>query len=178
VFFAQTRGNADEPAVLAAMRAAGIDDPVIGPAGSQINNSPQTMLRGTVRDVTRAKLDRIAHAGLAYVLAHPGTAVDNVNFFAVADGCAQHEQEARVAAIADARRKAQALAALADVALDGIATVNENGGCPATGDVPMQGYGPSGLPLDLGTLTATISITENVTFAISSPPPPARRRTL
>jgi hypothetical protein len=177
-FFAQAQGNADEPAVLAAMRAAGVEDPVVGPMGSQINNSPQTALRGTIRDVTRAKLDRLAHAAADYVRVHPGTSVYSVNFFAAADGCAQHEQDARAAAIADAHRKAQAIAALAGVSLEGIAAASELGGCPATGDVPMQGFGSGGLPLDLGTLTATISITENVTFAISSPPPPARRRTL
>jgi hypothetical protein len=177
-FIAQTRGNADEAAVLAVMRAAGVDDPVIGPAGSQINNGPQTMLRGTIRDVSRAKLDRIAHAGMAYALAHPGTAIDSVNFFAAADECAQHEQMARAAAIADARRKAQALAALTDVALDGIVAVGESGGCPAAGEAPSQPFGGGNIPFDLGTLTATISINESVTFATVPAATPARRRTL
>jgi hypothetical protein len=177
-FFAATRGNADEPAVLAAMRAAGIDDPLIGPMGSQINNSGQSMVRGTIHDVTRAKLDRVARAAVAYVIAHPGTNVDNVNFSATAEDCAQHEQAARTAAIADARRKAQAIAALADVALDGIVAVSENGGCPLAGEAAMQPYGQGGLPFDLSTLNATISIGESVTFAITSAPSPARRRTL
>ena len=177
-FFASTRGNADEAAVLGAMRAAGIDDPLIGPVGSQINNSGQSMVRGTIRDVTRAKLDRIAHAAVAYVIAHPGTNVDNVNFSATADDCAQYEQAARTAAIADARRKAQAIAALADVALDGIAAVSENGGCPLAGEATVQPYGQGGLPFDLSTLNASISVNETVTFAITAAPPPARRRTL
>ena len=177
-FVAQTRGNADESSVLAAMRAAGIDDPAIGPVGAQLNAGSQPMLRGTIRDVSRAKLERIALAAADYMRTHPGSTVEGVSAFATAESCAPHEQEARAAAIADAHRKAQAIAALAGVSLEGIAAVNEVGGCPVTGDNPMQGYAPYGVPLDLTTLTASVSITETVLFATSAPPPPARRRTL
>ena len=177
-FVAYARGNADEPAVLAAMRAAGIDDPVIGPPGSQIGNGSQMMVRGTIHDVSRAKLDRISRAAAAYMIAHPGATVDNVNFTAVADDCAQYEQAARAAAFADARRRAQAVAVLADVTLDGVAAVNEVGGCPLAAEPGMPPYGQGGLPFDLATLTATISVTESVVFAITPAPAPARRRTL
>lgn len=176
-FAAQVRGYADEAAALAAMRAAGIDDAVIGPPGSQISNGTQSMLRGTVRDVTRAKLERIALAGADFMRTHPGITMDGVNVFPATEGCSVHEQAAREAAFADARRKAQAIAALAGLTLDGIAAVNEVGGCPNAGDPPTFGYGPSG-PFDLATLTASISVTESITFAVSAEPPAARRRTL
>jgi hypothetical protein len=177
-FAAQVRGYADEAAVLTAMRAAGIEDPVIGPPGSQLSSGTQSMLRGTVRDATQAKLERIALAAADFVRAHPGVALDGVSVFPGADGCAPHEQGAREAAFADARRRAQAVAALAGLTVDGIAAVSEIGGCPPGGDSPLQGYSPSGGPFDLATLTATVSVTETITFSVSAEPAPARRRTL
>src|SRR5665213_3804337 len=123
-FAAQVRGYADETAALAAMRAAGIDDPVIGPPGSQINNGSQSMLRGTVRDVTRAKLERIALAAADFMRTHPGITMEGVNVFPGADGCSGFEQAAREAAFADARRKAQAIAALAGLTIDGLSLIH------------------------------------------------------
>jgi uncharacterized protein YggE len=172
---AQVRGVVDEANALAALRAAGVEDPAIGPNGSRIGNGTQVLVRGTIRGVTHAKLDHIAEAAAAYVAAHPGLAIDNVAFFARLDDCAQSEQTARAAALADARRKADAIALLASVSIDGVATVNENGGCPpATAD---PGYGGQG-QLDLGTLTSTIVVYEYVTFAISPGTASTRRRTL
>jgi uncharacterized protein YggE len=173
-FTAQARGVADEANALAAMRAAGVEDPSIGPAGARIGNGTQVLVRGTVRDVSAAKLQRIEAAAAVYMAAHPGAAVENVAFSPRLDDCATSEQTARAAALADARRKADAIAALAGVAIDGVAAVNETGGCPATG--PEPGYGPG--PFDLGTLTSTVIVYEYVTFAISANAGPARRRPL
>jgi len=131
------------------------------------------LVRGTVRGVTHAKLDHIGEAAAAYVAAHPGTTVDNVMFSARLEDCPLPEQTARAAAFADARRKADAIAALAGVSIDGVAAVNENGGCPATPDAGYAGQG-----LDLGTLTTTITMYEYVTFAISPGTASTRRRTL
>jgi Protein of unknown function (DUF541) len=173
-FVANARGPADEAGALAAMRAAGIDDAAVGPVGSQLYASNATTLRGTIRDVSRAKLDRIAQAAAAYVRAHPGVSLDNVNFFPHADDCPAQEQAARAAAIADARRKAQALAALADVTIEGVLAVNENSvGCPI-GDQPFGGA----VSFDVTTLTASIGMSESVTFAIVQGGASVRRRTL
>src|ERR1700736_2323066 len=101
-FIAQARGNPDEAGAVAMLRGAGVDDPVLGPIGAQMYNSPQTTLRGTIHDVTRAKLDRLAKAAADYVRTHAGASVDNVNFFTTSEGCVAHEQEARTAAVADA----------------------------------------------------------------------------
>ena len=171
---AQVRGVVDETSALAALRAAGVEDPVLGPNGSRIGSGTQMMVRGTIRGVTPAKLDRIGEAAVAYVAAHPGTTVDNVVFFPRIDDCATSEQVARAAAFADARRKADAIAALAGVSVDGVASVNENGGCPPAQDA---GY-ISPAQFDIGTLMSTIVVNEYVTFAISPGTASTRRRTL
>jgi uncharacterized protein YggE len=171
---AQVRGVVDETSALAALRAAGVEDPAMGPNGPRIGSGTQLLVRGTIHGVTRAKLDRVGEAAVAYMAAHPGTTVDNVAFSPRLDDCAPAEQTARAAAFADARRKADAIAALAGVSIDGVATVSESGGCPATTD---SGYGGQG-QFDLGTLTSTIVVNEYVTFAISPGTASTRRRTL
>ncbi|HWT06749.1 MAG TPA: hypothetical protein VN224_13390, partial [Xanthomonadales bacterium] len=91
---AQVRGMVDETSALAALRAAGVEDPVLGPNGPRFGSGTQMLVRGTIRGVTRAKLDRIGEAAVAYMAAHPGTSVDNVVFSARLDDCAQSEQTA------------------------------------------------------------------------------------
>jgi len=177
-FVGTAHGNPDEAGALAAMRAAGVDDPVVGPLGSQMNSNAPTILRGTVRDVSQAKLARLSRAAADYGRAHPGASLDRVDFFAAPETCAPHEQEARSAALADARRKAQALAALAGVTLEGVVAVNEAGGCPSPADSGYPMAAQYGQPIDIGTLTASVAITEYVTFAISQGTPANRRRTL
>jgi len=156
---AQVRGVIDEPGALAALRAAGVEDPVFGTNGPRIGSNTQLFVRGAIRAVTRAKLDHIGEAAVAYMAAHTGTTIDNVMFSARLEDCAQPEQTARAAALADARRKADAIAVLAGVSIDGVATVNENGGCPATGE---SGYGGQG-QLDLGALVPRALIVARAT---------------
>ncbi|HEX3550423.1 MAG TPA: SIMPL domain-containing protein [Candidatus Elarobacter sp.] len=171
-FYAQARGTADERDVLAAMRAAGVENPAVGPNGPTLSQNAPTLVRGTVRDATLAKLEAIGLAAAAYVRAHPGLTVDNVSFAATSDGCAAHEQDARAAALADARRRADAIAALTNLTIDGVAGVNENGGCVTT-DAPYQAYGgPGAGGLDLATLTSSVQVFETVTFAVSPRPGP------
>jgi hypothetical protein len=169
-----TRGDVDDAAVLAALRAAGVVDPSIGPAGASVSSNAGTVLRGTITAVTREKLDRIAHAAADFVHQHPGSSVDNVTFAPRLDDCSKPEQAARTAALADARRKAQAIAALSGLSIGGIDAISETGGCPALPDGPPAG---PGLPFDLATLTTMIAVYDTVTYAIA-PPNGARRRTL
>lgn len=173
-FTAFTRGDVDDAAVLAALRAAGVVDPSIGPAGASVSSNAGTVLRGTITAVTREKLDRIAHAAADFVHQHPGSSVDNVTFAPRLDDCSKPEQAARTAALADARRKAQAIAALSGLSIGGIDAISETGGCPALPDGPPAG---PGLPFDLATLTTMIAVYDTVTYAIA-PPNGARRRTL
>jgi uncharacterized protein len=173
-FAAYARGPADEKGALAAMRAAGVDDPAIGPAGPQIsfNNGGPTMLRGTIHDASQAKLERIGVAALDYIRAHPGATLDNVQFAPHIDDCPTAEQTARTMAIADARRKAEAIAAATGLTLGPVIAVNENGGCQPD----LETYnGPQ--PLDLATLTTTLQLNEVVTYS-AAPAEPARRRAL
>ncbi|BDE07299.1 hypothetical protein WPS_25750 [Vulcanimicrobium alpinum] len=176
-FTAAARGPAQDDSVLAAMKAAGIDDAAVGIPGPQISLGPNqpTQLRGTIRNASPAKLASIARAASAYVQSHPGTAIDGVQFFARLDDCAMVEQTARAAALADARRKAQAIAASASVGLGSVAGVVETGGCASDGS-PLD---PSGRQyVDVDTLTARVSVVESVTFAIAAPDASQRRRAL
>ncbi|MBV8749770.1 MAG: SIMPL domain-containing protein [Candidatus Eremiobacteraeota bacterium] len=173
-FQAYAHGPADESGVVAAMRAAGIDDAVVGPAEARVSTGSPTMLRGTIRDVTRTKLDHLADAAASYAHAHPGAAIDNVLFLAAPAECAAHEQAARTAAIADARRRAESIAGLTGLQIDGVLAVNESL-LPCPNDVPPLAY--SNGQLDLARLTANLTITDNVTFAVS-PAGGAKRRPL
>ena len=172
-FTALARGAVDDRAVLAAMRAAGIDDIVIGTPGSVVMSNGQTSVRGVVREVSQAKLDRIGAAAAEFVRAHPGVTIDSVAFAPRLDDCAPVEQSARVAALGDAQRKAAAIAAATGVALGGVVAVGESGGCPSDNDA----FGGGQQSFDLATLTATVSVFEQVTYAIA-PLDTSRRRAL
>jgi Protein of unknown function (DUF541) len=160
-FQAYAHGRADEADVVAALRAAGVENPVVGPPGPQVSSNNPTVMRGTVRNVTRAKLDALGRAAVAYMAAHPGATLDSVSFIVPSDACAAHEDEARNAAIADARRRAQAIASLTGLVIQGVTYVSENGGCPIVAD----GFNGPPSQLDLGTLTSTVVMNESVTFA-------------
>jgi uncharacterized protein YggE len=174
-FVAFVRGNADEAGAIAAMRAAGIDEPAVGSPGNQLffgsNDNGRSMLRGTVRNVTQAKLIAIGRAAESYVRAHPGSAVENVQFFGRLDDCPAAEQNARTMAIADARRRAGAIASALAVAVGSPVDVTENGGCNNTGD-------GGEVPIDVSTLTSTLSLNVRITYGIAPPADGARRRTL
>jgi uncharacterized protein YggE len=166
-FVAQVRGAADERSALAALRSAGIEDPVIGPAGPNVwmGGNASTAVRGTIRDVSPAKLDKIRLAAVEYLRAHPGTTLESIQFGAHFDDCVPVEQSARLAALADARRRALAIAAASGVTLDAVAAVSESGGCPIESE---QYQFNNSSPLDLGTLTTTVTMFESVTYTIAS----------
>ena len=165
-FVAMARGSTDESSVIAAMRAAGVDDPSIGPIGNQFASGSPSAIRGVIRDVSRAKVERVEAAATAFIAAHPGLHVDSISFTAAADGCVPYEQQARAEAFADARRRAAAIAALAGLTIDGVASVNEFGGCPSAVDTPLPNLGAAP-GLDLATLTAQVVVNQTVTFAVS-----------
>jgi len=174
LFAASARGNVDEKSALAAMRAAGIVDPLLGSYGPTIVRGNPTLLRGTIPSVTQEKLDKIGAAATEYMRQHSGTTIENITFTPRLDDCAASEQAARVAAFADARHRAQAIAALAGLAIGGVGAVSEFGGCPTADG---QQFGPAGQTFDLGTLTATVTVNETITFT-ASPPGGARRQPL
>jgi hypothetical protein len=170
-FTAFARGSADERGVLEAMRKAGIADASVGTPSGGFMQGNMAMLRGTIADVSVEKLDAIAAAAAAYVRAHPGASIDNVQFYAPSLGCAKLEVPVRLEALAEARRRGEAIAAATGVGLGEVTSVIEAGGCPGGGD------GVTGPPVDASTLTATLGLSETVTYAIA-PAGGARRRPL
>jgi uncharacterized protein YggE len=174
-FLAVTRGNVDEASVLAALRAAGVVDPSMGALGGQISVNAPTVLRGTIPVASSEKLERIGKAATDYVREHPGTTVESISFAPRLDDCAAAEQAARTSAFLDARRKGEAIAALAGVSIEGVQAVIETAGCPVQPEGPQLAQSPG---FDLGTLTTTVAVTDTVTFAVSPGTNGARRRTL
>lgn len=170
-FVAYARGASDERGVLEAMRNAGVTDPSVGsPPGTFVRDNV-AIVRGTILQVSAEKLDALAAAAAAYVRAHPGSSIDNVQFYAPLAGCATLEAPVRLEALAEARRRAEAIAAATRVTLGEATALAEGGGCPGGGDAV------SGPPVDTSTLTTTLSVTETVTYAIA-PVSGARRRPL
>ena len=174
-FIAVARGNVDEASALAALRAAGVVDPSMGPLGSSISTNAQTVLRGTIPGATSEKLEHIGNAATDYIHQHPGTTVESISFVPRLDDCAAAEQAARTAAFAEARRKGEAIAALAGVSIDGIRSVIETGGCPVPPEPPQFGQNTG---FDLGTMSTSVAVNDTVTFAISPAAGGERRRTL
>lgn len=168
---AYARGDFDTNAALAALRAAGVDDPKIGPPDGMISAHSPAVLRGIVRNVTMKKLEDLQRAGVQFAAAHPGVAVDNVRFTArpSADACARAEEQARGQAFADARRRAQAIASLAGAVAGPVLAASESGGCPA-----LAGDGPE-MSLDVSTMTTPITVFENLTFALTTADAAKRR---
>jgi hypothetical protein len=174
-FSAMARGNIDEAGALAALRAAGVVDPSMGPLGTNFSASnAMSVLRGTVPVASEAKLEKIGLAAMDYGKQHPGITVENISFAPRFEDCPATEEAARTAAFAEARRRAQAIATLAGLTIEGVTAVSENGGCPVSDGQPFAGPGQG---LDLGTLTATIAVNESVTFAVA-PANGARRQPL
>jgi len=170
-FIAYARGAEDEHGVLQAMRAAGITDATVGSPSGGLVSGNVAILRGAIPEVTKAKLDAVAGAAAAYVRDHPGTAIDNVRFFALSEDCVKLEGTVRVAALAEARRRAEAIAAATGVTLGQVIRVAEAGGCVP--DSEMVG----GAPVDAATLTTSLTVTESVTYEIAGTGG-ARRRPL
>jgi Protein of unknown function (DUF541) len=168
-FIAYAHGPSDERGVLDAMRGAGIVDASVGSPLGGFGSGNTAVLRGTIREVSKAKLDAIAMAAAAYVRAHPGASIDNAQFFASSADCAKMEDSARIAALGEARRRADAIAAATKLNVGSVIRVAENGGCLPWSD------GPGGPQVDAASLTATLTVTEFVTYAIVQPDGSRRR---
>jgi uncharacterized protein YggE len=154
--------NGNPADVLAAMRAAGIESPGIGPGTAFISANTPLMLHGTIRNATRERLDAVGRAAAAYVLAHPGTAVDSVQYSGVPDDCPAIEKRAREAAFTEARRRAESIAVVAGVIAGPPTNISESGGC--------YNFNVNAAPLDTETLTMRITVNETVMFSIVRKP--------
>lgn len=150
-------GFSDSAEVLAMLRGAGVERPSLSAFVGFATN--QAVLRGVVRNVSRAKLDALTDAVVQYVHAHPGAAIDNLQVYTSISGCMTREESLRAHALADAHRRAASVARDARAVLGNVIAVNESGGC-STADSIL------GAPVDVASLTATLGVTESVTYAI------------
>jgi uncharacterized protein YggE len=165
-FVALVRGNADQADVLKMLRGAGVENPSLGVEGAQIYPNAPTTVRGVVRDVSTAKLDLLGLAAGAYVRAHPGLTIESIRFVPPLIGCEAFEETARQSALAEARRKAAAIAAASGATLGTVRAVAETGGCPAVDDA-RSGFGPPPAWFDVNTLIATVTVYETVTYTLA-----------
>jgi hypothetical protein len=153
-------GVTDPTGLNDALRAAGVEalTPDRGrplPAGV-----PLTGIRGRIPNATRDRLDAVAAAVRRYVDTHNGTSVVDLRFYGPASDCPAIEQRAREAALADARRRAAAIAEMNRASLGAQTAVAETGGCPQAG--PMGGA----FSIDVSTMSMRVAVQETVTFAV------------
>jgi uncharacterized protein YggE len=160
VYVRGIEGNQDE--WISVMRAAGVENPVV--VAGAVQGAPRAThtLRGTLGPATPANLMAIQAAVMTFAKTNAGAELIGVYFFGDNTECPAIEERARAGALADARRRAQAIAAVAHVSLGAPVVVDESGGCPRTG--PAGG----GYVVDPRTMTTRIPVVETVTFAIAS----------
>lgn len=153
------RGVTDEAQLLTALKSAGVEDASLDKGGS--NGYGAIAVRGRLSNATPAKLDAITQAVRTFAQAHPPTPLLDVHFYGPAADCPAIEQRAREAALADARRRAGALATSARLRLGDQVAVAETGGCPQVG--PSGGANA----IDATTISMRVLVNETVTFAIA-----------
>jgi hypothetical protein len=166
-FAAQVRGSASESDVRGVLQSAGVTDVTVGPDQPRIYPNAPTTVRGLVSaDLSPAKIAQLGALAVAFVRNHPGTALDGVTFTPVIEGCEAVEGSSRRRALLDARRKAVAIAEASGAALGSVVGIDEVGGCP--GDPSPYLNTASPVVFDLGALTATITVSETVTYGFAA----------
>jgi len=113
--------------LLAALRAAGVENPALDQGRGAL------LVHGRFSIITRARVDAILQAASDYGKANPSMMITEVSFYGLAADCPAIEQRAREAALADARRRADAIAASGNSHLGDQVAVTEDGGCPRPG---------------------------------------------
>src|SRR5271166_2670346 len=156
-------GDADEDAVLSSLRAAGVESPQMIYPSIVSANSP-TIVRGTLRNPTRERVEALGKAALSLLAAHPNLKLQTLGAAPFLDDCAKAEEQARRQAFDDARRRASAIAALAHVSAAQILSVTEiSAPACAPSDGRPAGFVQNGIERDPAVYVA---VTESVTFAI------------
>ena len=152
-------GDDDGNGMLARVKVAGIDGATIDEGGG---TGPGTLLvHGRLTGITRAKLDAVSQAVRDYAANGPLHQLTVAQFYGLAADCPAIEQRAREAALADARRRAEAIAAFDNLRLGDQLAVSESGGCQ-----PPGRFGGS-FAIDVETLSMRVGVDETVTFAIA-----------
>jgi uncharacterized protein YggE len=146
------------------LKAAGVADAVAEPT---MAGGPQLIVvHGHLTGLTKAKLDAVTRAASQFGSNVPPqfaalVALSGVHYYGLATDCPAIEQRAREAALADARRRAEAIAANGAVHLGERLTVVESGGCPRAG--PFGGT----FAIDTDTLSMSVPVSETVTYALT-----------
>jgi uncharacterized protein YggE len=158
--------------VLAALRAAGIEARDIQTSNLSLSpaydySGPTPRLTGhTLQNTVAVTIRDLAGVGRAIdgALEAGATTVDSITIRV--EDPAPHEQAARTLAVADARSKAEVLAAAAGVAIAGVGSISELGGpIPFAGrEMAKLAMADAATPVEAG--TNEISITVAVTFLI------------
>jgi uncharacterized protein YggE len=159
-----------------AMRAAGIADARdVLPLGNVNARSVNPAVIGTVAKPTRERLEAIAKDVLRGVPDRDAPLLGNaqVQIVAIVDDCGPYEARAERAAFADARARAERLAAVAGLHLGAVTALGDlqtfpSPGCATSPDAVENGpnipfgapYGPIGVP---------VTVNETATFAIAAP---------
>jgi uncharacterized protein YggE len=151
--------------VIAALKAHGIAEADI--QTQSVSLSPRTSDRGDIVGYTASNSvsaqTTVAKAGETIDAAVAAGATDvSGPAFTTSDEASLYRQALK-AAVADAKTKAQALAAAAGVSLGGVTTIDESGSAP----IPFidKAAGPTATPVQPGTEKITANVT--VTFALA-----------
>lgn len=154
--------------VLAALRTAGIEARDIQTSNLSLSpaydySGPTPRLTGhTLQNTVAVVIRELASVGAAIdgALEAGATTVDSISFRV--EDAAPHQQQARTLAVADARAKAEVLAAAAGVSIAGVGSISELGGqlpIPFAGrEMAKLAMADASTPVEAGTNDIAISV--------------------
>ena len=160
--------SADEDAIVARLRAGGLESPEILSPAYFGNQNQQTIVRAFLRRPTPQRINSLGKLAAAILAEHPGLKLQNGNLTPFLDDCAGPESKVRRAAIDDARRRALEIAQASSVTLGQITSVNEvsTAFCPSVSPgYPSFGNG-SGVAIEREP-AVYFTMNESVSFSIS-----------
>jgi hypothetical protein len=124
--------NTDEAAIVARLRAGGLESPEVPSSSYFGNQNQQTIVRAFLRRPTPQRINALGKLAASILAEHPGLKLQNGNLTPFLDDCAGPESKVRRAAIDDARRRALEIAQASSVTLGQLTSVNDpsfgNGG--------------------------------------------------
>lgn len=154
--------------VLAALRTAGIEardiqtsNLSLSPAYDYSGPTPR-LTEHTLQNTVAVVIRELASVGAAIdgALEAGATTVDSISFRV--EDAAPHQQQARTLAVADARAKAEVLAAAAGVSIAGVGSISELGGqlpIPFAGrEMAKLAMADASTPVEAGTNDIAISV--------------------
>jgi uncharacterized protein YggE len=159
-------------ALVDALKHNGSPDAAVADSPNGINQTSVATVRGTLR---KPSLDKVRALVAAVTAALPadGVPIQQINYTALLDDCAEPERAAQAAAVDDAHARAAGIASALHRALGEVTAVTEGfvpqGACPTKPDatVPMNGFNGGAISPDA--FNVTIGVTLNVWYAIGGP---------